>query len=125
MTEGEVPPTVKKKICWHHQNHLVNKGQPDGAYPKGTCRFDHGPPMKKEDFDKLRAPSKPPGKNKTRAKTPAKEYKLVGDVKIPVHCRTFKETGKCKWEADNPGKTCNITHMTKAAYDAKHKPLNP
>ena len=34
-------------------------------------------------------------------------------VKKVWHCHSFLDTGKCKWEADNPGKKCKIPHLNK------------
>ena len=129
-------PVVKSgKPCYYHQNKLINQGE-DCRKGKVNCPHDHGAPMSKEDFAKIPVPRKgsrspSAGKRKTggtgKGKTGERPLwrKLDSGVFEPRYCSTFYNTGKCNWEKDNPGKTCNIPHLDKKQYTDRYKEYNP
>ena len=56
----------KVRAGWHRQHHLINQG-PACKNDKDTCKFDHLPPLKKADLEKLKKPER--GKSKTRQRS--------------------------------------------------------
>ena len=67
------------------------------------------------------------GKGKGKSTDDGKDYweRPTGE-KVPKYCKSFRDTGKCTYEANNPGKQCSNRkyHLTQAQYDAKYKKLN-
>ena len=91
--------------------------------------------MSKADFAKIPVPRKgswSPSAGKRKAgKGTGKGgerppwRKLDSGIFEPRYCSTYYNTGKCNWEKDNPGKTCNIPHLNKQQYADKYKEFNP
>ena len=92
--------------------------------------------MKKADFDKLKPPQRADRADRSKSKagtrqrsasgTTQKEYSIgAGGKKIPIHCRTFLQSGTCEHEKINPGKKCKFGHYNKAEFDDKCTSLNP
>ena len=87
--------------------------------------------MKKADFDQLATPDQKRARSATRNASKGKGsgkgkgyFTNAEGRKISKHCMSFLKTGSCKFEADNPGRTCIIRHMKAAELEAGTQKLN-
>ena len=70
--------TFVKGPCWTHQNHLINQGPKCQHSP---CKFEHGAPMKRADFDQLATPDQKRARSASRNASEGKGHSDKGSGK--------------------------------------------
>ena len=124
--------------CWFFQAKFYGAHKEGCKYTAESCSKVHGNPIGEENFKKMTRPgdrsrSASRGRGKGGEKQhkpsdlPPHTFEGTGGWIIPICCHSFRVSGSCKFEKDNPGKQCpnHDRHWTQKRYEQERAKLNP